>query len=205
MTVNKATLDNIETRMEAIFWHPIPMEKVSQTVDMVTTLYRLHRLAEYTYALRDGVRVGEAVVGIEQQRLLNTYARLFIVVSESAFECTSGVEALESQWSFFYNQKRATHNKYFYGRLRGQRRNVRKVIASLMYKGNVGNPHHQHALSDSPAKGCPNFYALLGMAGKPKFEFWLKPILLDRILCLQDRIKSDLIRAGAYINKKENA
>ena len=204
MTVNKATLDNIETRMEAIFWHPIPMEKVSQTVDMVTTLYRLHRLAEYTYALRDGVRVGDAIVGVEQQDRLNIYARLFIVVSESAFECTSGVEAMESQWSFFYNQKRAMHNKYYYGRLCGQRRNVRKVIASLMYKGNVGNPHHQHALSDSPAKGCPNWSALLGMAGKPKFEFWLKPILLDRILCLQDRIKSNLIRAGAYI-KKENA
>ena len=205
MTVNKATLDNIETRMEAIFWHPIQMEKVSQTVDMVTTMYRLHVLAQYTDALRDGVRVGDAIVGIEQQDRLNTYSRLFIVVSASAFECTSGVEAMESHWSFFYNQKRAMHNKYYYGRLAGQRRNVRKVIASLMYKGgNVGNPHHQNALSDSPAKGWPDWSALLGMAGKPKFEFWLKPILLDRILHLQDRIKSNLIRAGAYI-KKENA
>ena len=202
--MNKATLDNIEKRMKVLVWHQIPMEKVSQPIDMVTTMYRLHVLAQYTDALRDGVRVGDAIVGVEQQNRLNIYASLFIVVSASAFECSYGVEEMEARWSFYYNYRRATYNKYYRGRLAGHHRNVRKVIASLIYKGNVGDPNAQSRLNNSPAKDFPNWSALLGMAGKPKFEFWLKPILLDRILCLQDQIKSNLIRAGAYINKKEN-
>lgn len=197
--MNKTTLDNIETRMEAIFWHPIPMEKVSQAIDMVTTMYRLHRLREYTKGLRDGVKVGDVVVGLELQERLNTYARLYAVISGSAFECTDGVDNRERlPWSIKNGSK-----KYYDGRLRGHRRNVRRVIASLLYKGNVGDPNDQTTLSENHAKGCPNFSALLGMAGKPKFEYWLKPILLDRILRLQDQIKSDLIRAGAYIKKEE--
>lgn len=185
--------------MEAIFWHPIPMEKVSQSVDMVTTLYRLHRLRECTKDLRDGVKIGGVVIGIQLQDRLNTYARLYAVISESAFECTAGVHNRESMpWDIRNGSK-----KYYDGRLRGHRRTVRRVIASLLYKGDVGDPHNQTPLSENRARECPNFSALLGMAGKPKFEFWLKPILLDRILRLQDLIKADLIRAGAYIKKAD--
>lgn len=198
--MKQETLENIHRRMKDIFWHERSMERVSQPIDMVTTLYRLHMLEQRTDTLRAAVMVASVPVGIEDQWKLDKLARLFVLLSQDVFEISAGIRDFEMESYSIENGGK----KYFDGRLRGHRRNTRQVIASVLYcDPNAGRSEEVYCeLSDYQARKTPSWSTLLGMAGKPKYAFWLCPILLNRIRTLQEHIKLDLIRAGAHIKRK---
>lgn len=198
--MKQETLENIHRRMRDIFWHECSMERVNQPVDMVTTLYRLHTLKERTDDLREAVMVGSVPIPTEYQWKLDKLARLFVLLSQDVFEISAGIRDFEMESYSIRNGGK----KYFDGRLRGHRRNTRQVVASVLYcDPDAGRSSTDFCdLSDYEARTRPSWSTLLGMAGKPKYAFWLCPILLNRIRTLQKHIQVDLIRAGAHIKNK---